>query len=231
MEGLLRFVAVAALSLLGVGTLMYATGAELADQRFSINGIELTRISPYSPFVRAVYERRLGNDADSMGRAAAVLAFAGQSMDARLLERFFEYCSVQRFLGRGDACTGETVRSAVEKAAAFGAPVPGSPVEEPLASQLEGALSFSLAPEQLMRTSAASDPGFATVNKFDGPGLIIRRPGFGVPVQIILAARNRSPWEITAFAARIALTSSGAAPIELECSESPWPLQLAESDS
>lgn len=216
METLLRSVAAISISGVVVWACMLDSGAKLAERQYYAG-----KLSPDSQYMTAVYAQRVGNEPQSIGRALALLSLAGQSQQAEQLRRFFAYCSVRRFFGQDDACTRETVRSAIGPGG--GAPGPHFwttewPVTAQLASQVNRALSFSLATERLMRQDTESNPGFWISNSYGGPGLILNHGG-GIDAFLVISARNRTPWEIKSFRARVELPSGSGAPLVFDCDE------------
>ena len=116
MERVPRLVGLAAWAILVLGAGMYVTGSHLAAQRFMTQVAGPTSLPAQSDYVSQAYGQRLGNDAEMIARATQILDLAALREQSRRLRRFFAYCNVQRLLGQDDACTRETVRSAVDKA-------------------------------------------------------------------------------------------------------------------
>jgi hypothetical protein len=222
MKLLRRLVPLLALISLVCGGAMLSKGSILANQRLMMKASGRRSVPAESDYVRGVYDRPLSNDVETIGRAMQALDFARQFDQSKLLERFFGYCNVQRFLGDDLACTRETVRSAIDKAARL-APNAQWAVDAQLAPQLASALSLSLATEPVIRASTDSY-GFWEYHSYDGPGLLrYENPAHGAFV--IIAARNDSAWEVTGFKGRLTLSPPGAMPIALECDWLPFPFR------
>jgi hypothetical protein len=206
MKYLRRAIALLALASLVLSADLLMTGSRYAHER----QIGAHRIPPESDYVRSVYDQQVGTDAKALLRAMQILSRAGQVEQSSLLERFFGYCSIKRFLGEDVSCSGLTVRSAVNRAAGL-APSDKWPVDGPLEAKLAEALSFSLASEELLRqsTGALTWKGLS----YEGPGILrYESPVHGA--HLYLAARNRSAWELLGFRIRLQLR----APLEIKCS-------------
>jgi hypothetical protein len=219
MERVPRLVGLAAWAMLVLGAGMYVTGSHLAAQRFMTQVAGPTSLSAQSDYVSQVYAQRLGNDAEMIARATQILDLAAQREQSKRLRRFFAYCNVQRLLGQDDACTRETVRSAVDKAERLATDAQW-PVDNELGSSLNQALSFSLATERQMRDGIDA-PGFWQYHQYDRPGVLSydnAKHAF-----ILLAAKNQARWEIARF--RASLTLPANPPIELKCDWNPFPFQ------
>jgi hypothetical protein len=219
MERVPRLVGLAAWAMLVLGAGMYVTGSHLAAQRFMTQVAGPTSLSAQSDYVSQVYAQRLGNDAEVIARATQILDLAAQREQSKRLRRFFAYCNVQRLLGQDDACTRETVRSAVDKAERLATDAQW-PVDNELASGLNQALSFSLATERQMRDGIDA-PGFWQYHQYDRPGVLSydnANHAF-----MLLAAKNQARWEIARF--RASLTLPANPPLELKCDRNPFPFQ------
>lgn len=192
---------------------MLVTGSKEADRQRMEQSIGRTNVPADSSFVRAVYEQPVGTDSAALARAMQVLDYAGKWDQARLLGKFFSYCGVQRFLGEGDACTRETVRTAVGKVTGLASNTQW-PVESELEPKLNQALSISLADQEVMRRST-SELQWGRLS-YDSPG-ILRYDSPANGAYLFIAARNNSAWEITSFSARVRLQLAGAATLELKC--------------
>lgn len=214
-----RLMGLAAWAILALGAGMYLSGSRLAAQRFMTQATGPSRLPAQSDYVREVYGQRLGNDTAVMFRATQILNLAGQREQAVRLRRFFSYCNVQRLLGQDDACTRESVRSAVDGAAGLD-PNAQWETNGELDSSFESVLTFSLATEQQLRDGISS-PGFWQYHRYESPGVLSYDNA--QHVFIFLAARNRSRWEIASF--RALLTLPAAHPIELKCDWDPFPFQ------
>lgn len=215
-----KIIALAAWAALALAVGMLVNGARLATRQSIAREAGPGRLPAQSEFIRRIYAQPVGNDADSIDRATRVLDLAGQHDLAMRLTDFFAYCNIERLRGQDDACTRESVRSAVDRN-----DVPASdaewPVDGNLASDLEHALSFSLATEQQMRDGIQS-PGFWEYHRYDGPGVLTYdNPTHGA--LIFLAVRNRSRWEVARFKARLELQGDNAGPMELRCDQNPFP--------
>jgi hypothetical protein len=219
MERVPRLMGLAAWAILVLGAGMYVTGSHLAAQRFMTRVAGPTSLPAHSDYVSQAYGQRLGNDAEMIARATEILDLAAQREQSKRLRRFFAHCNVQRLLGEDDACTRETVRSAVEKAEGL-ATDEQWPVDNELASSLNQALSFSLATERQMRDNIDIS-GFWQYHQYDTPGVLTYDSG--KHAFILLAVRNQARWEIARF--RAWLTLSANPPIELKCDWNPFPFQ------
>ncbi|MGH7105288.1 MAG: hypothetical protein ACREFT_02125, partial [Acetobacteraceae bacterium] len=208
----------AAWVILALGIGMFATGWQLADQRFRAEESGPSHLPAQSDYVRRLYGQPLDNRLETIERAARILDLAGQRQKAHLLSRFFGYCNVQRLLGQEDACTRETVRSAVAKAEGL-APDTAWPADSELTSRLEHVLSFSWASKQQMQNQLRSEQG-GQDGRYAGPG-ILRVDGQHQDDFVLLAVHNRGPWEIAGFGATLKL--SGDRPIALQCDRNPFP--------
>ena len=219
MERMPQLVGLAAWTILVLGGGLYVTGSHLATQRFMTRVAGPTSLLAQSEYVSQTYSQRLADDAEMIARATEILDLAAQREQSKRLRRFFAYCNVQRLLGQDDACTRETVRSAVDKAEGL-ATDEQWPVDNELASNLNQALSFDLATERQMR-EAINSPGFWQYHQYDSPGILSydhARHAF-----ILLVAKNQARWEIARFRARLTLPASP--PIELNCDQNPFPYQ------
>jgi hypothetical protein len=195
---------------------MAMTGWRLDGQRFMTRSIGVTHIPPESAYVQSVYDQQVGTDAEAVMKAAEILNHAGLVEQSRLLQRYFSYCNVQRFLGESSTCGTLTVRAAMDRAAGLSPDAQWS-VEKPLESQLAEALSFSLATESLLRTSVA-DRNWSRLS-YEGPG-ILHYDTQSHGAYLFLAVRNHTPWEITG--ARIHLQLH--LPVEIQCNTNlPFP--------
>jgi hypothetical protein len=219
MERVPRLFGLAAWAMLVLGAGLYVTGSHLAAQRFMTQVAGPTSLPAQSDYVSQAYGQRLGNDPEMIGKVTEILDLAAQREQSKRLRRFFGYCNVQRLLGRDDACTRETVRSAVDKAEGL-ATDEQWPVDNELASSLNQALSFSLATERQMRDGIDS-PGFWQYHQYDGPGVLSY--GNARHAFILLAAKNQARWEIARFRAWLTLPANP--PIELKCDRNPFPFQ------
>ncbi|MGH8141395.1 MAG: hypothetical protein ACREU2_02565 [Steroidobacteraceae bacterium] len=218
MKYLPRVIAVIALAALVFWPSIYTTGSRAARarpmSRPMSRALGVTGVPADSDYIRSVYARAVGTDADAVLREALMLSLAGQRQQSKLLERFFAYCSVQRFIGENAACTNQTVRAAVDRAPGLS---PGDkwPIGGELESKLAEALTFSLANEPLLRRS--TDQTTWSTLTYEGPGLL----GYNRQVKgayVLLAVRNQSSWEMVNLVVRLRLPSSHSAPIALECS-------------
>ncbi|MGN6312388.1 MAG: hypothetical protein ACTHMO_01355 [Rhodanobacteraceae bacterium] len=226
MKYALRSIAVLAITSVVLGICMWRTGFGLAVQQERDHGV--APISTNSKILAAVYAQRVGNDPQSLGRALAILSFAGQSQRAERLRTFFANCNVQRFFGQEDACTRETVRSAVDHPGppqGLGYAPIALPLTGQLASEVNQSLSVSLATQDLIRQATTTDPGFWGYNKYGGPGLVFHEAA-GIRLYVIIAARNRSPWDIKFFRVRFALPSAAGAPLVFDCDQTDYELQM-----
>src|SRR5689334_11526320 len=133
---------------------MLRTGLTQADHRRTERATGIREIAADSDYVRAVYEQAVGTDNDASMRAEQILSRAGKTQDALLLDRFFSYCSVKRFLNSDRDCAGLTVRAAIARAAGL-APSAKWPMDAELEARLMGALSFSLPEEEELRASTS----------------------------------------------------------------------------
>ncbi len=213
------------LSALIGGAHMFVTGSGEADRQRMEQSIGRTSIPADSSVVRAVYDQPVGTDSAALARAMQILGYADKWDQARLLARFFSYCGVQRLLGEGDACSRETVRTAVGKVTGL-SPNTQWPVESELETKLTQALSVSLADEEVMRRST-SELQWRRLS-YDSPG-ILRYDSPTNGAYIFIAARNNSAWEITGFSTRVRLQLAGAATFELKCrSWVPFPFSWPE---
>lgn len=223
MRSLLRSVAAIAISSVVVWACMWHAGAKLAERQSRALGVQISRrLSSDSQYMAGVYAQRVGNDPQSIGQALALLSMARQSEQEERLKRFFGYCNVRRFLGQDDACTRETVRSAVgPRAETLGSQFWTTewPVTGRLASQINGALSFSVASERLMHQATEILTEFSKNNSYAGPGLMLHHGG-GVDAFLLVAARNQSRWEITASHAILEVPSPAVAPLDFYCGNS-----------
>jgi hypothetical protein len=213
----LRFLGLAAWTILVLGIVMYSSGSHLAAQQFMTQANGPTSISAESAYVSQVYGKRLGNDTDTVARAIQVLDLAGEHEQSKQLARFFAFCNVQRLLGQDDACTRETVRSALDARGILPADAQWK-VDDELASRLNQLLSFSLATEQQMHDGINSY-GFWNYNRYESPGVL--SDDNGKNASIVLAARNQGRWEVASFRARLTLPAEH--PIELDCGRDLFP--------
>lgn len=220
MESLLRSVAAISISGVVVWACMWDAGAKLAERQYYARGAEIERrLSPDSQYTAAVYAQRVGNEPQSIGPALTVLLMAHQTEEAERLRRFFGYCNVRRFLGQDDACTRETVRSAVGPRGGVLGPefwTTEWPVTGRIASQVTRALSLSLASERLMRQATQFNTEFWKNNNYAGPGLVLHHGG-GIDAYLFVVTRNQTPWEITESQATLEVPSPAGAPLVFEC--------------
>ena len=229
MKDVLRFIAVLAISSVVLGICMWRTGYGLGVQQERDHGV--APISTNSKIVAAIYAQRVGNEPQSIGRAMAVLSFTGQAAQAERLRTFFANCNIQRFFGQLDACTRETVRSAIDHPGPLQQPgyEPTLPLTAQLTSQVQQSISVSLATEDLMRQATTTDPGFWAYDKYGGPGLLFYKgPGRYGPsrVYVIIAARNQSAWNINSISVSFALPSGAGAPLVFNCNQTDGELQV-----
>jgi hypothetical protein len=213
-----RLLALAAWAILALGAGMYVTGSHLAAKRFMTQATGPSSLPADSDYVAQVYNQRLSNDAASLVKASQILDLAGQREQSKQLRRFFAHCNVQR-LGQEDACTRETVRSAVLRADDIQNEAQW-PVDAALASKLNATLSLSFATEQQMR-DGIDVPGFWAYHRYDSPGVLYDHDASHA--FILLAAKNEGAWEIARFRARLTLPANH--PIELDCDANPSPFR------
>jgi hypothetical protein len=219
MERVPRLFGLAAWAILALGVGMYLTGSRLAAQRFMTQATGPSSLPAQSEYVSEVYGQRLSNDAEMIIKATQILDLAQQRQESKQLIRFFAYCNVQRFLGQDDACTRETVRSALDQADGLAAEAQW-PVENTLASSLNQTLSFSFATERQMR-DGINAPGFWQYHRYDSPGILSYDNG--AHAFMLLAVRNQARWEVARFRAWLTLPANP--PIELKCDWNPFPFQ------
>jgi hypothetical protein len=213
----LRLIGLAAWAILAFGIVLITKGSKLAAERFMTHSIGPSRLAGQSDFIREVYDQPLGNDIEAVSRAMQILNLAGQSQQSKLIIKFFAHCNVQRLLGQEDACTRETMRSAMDKAKAL-APDSQWPVNDDLAARLAHVLSFALATEQQMQDGIHS-PGFWQYHQYSGPGVLSYDNG--KHAFILLAVHNHERWEVARFHASLILR--GSRRIELKCDWNPFP--------
>jgi hypothetical protein len=216
----LRLIGVAAWAFLALGIALMTTGSKLAAERFMTHAIGPSRLPAQSEYIRGVYDQQLGNDIETVSGAMQILKLAGQSQQSKLILQFFAHCNVQRLLGQEDACTRETMRSAMDKAKEL-APDSQWPVDDELEARLAHVLSFSLATEQQMRDGIHS-PGFWQYHQYAGPGVLTYDNG--KHAFILLAVHNHGRWEVARFHASLTLPGNR---IELKCDWNPFPFGWA----
>lgn len=214
-----RLLGLAAWAILALGVGLYLTGSHLAAQRFMTQRLGPASLPTQSDYVTQVYKQRLSNDAAMIAKALQILDLAAQRQQSKQLRRFFAYCNVQRLMGQDDACTRQTVRSALDEADGLAAEAQW-PVDDTLAHILDHTLTFSLATERQMRDNIDA-PGFWQYHQYDSPGILSYDKA--AHAFILLAVKNQGPWEIARFKAWLKLP--GNSPIELRCDWNPFPFQ------
>lgn len=210
MKYLPRAIALIALTALIVAPDVYTTGLRQGGMRPMPRDIWHTGLPADSDYIRALYARPMGTDVEAVLGEGLLLSKAGQRQQAELLQKYFAYCGVLRFIGEDAGCSGQTVRSAVDKASKLSlSPWDQWPIGNDLESKLTDAVSLSLANEQILRQS--TDQTTWSTLTYEGPGIL----GYDGQVKgayVLLAAHNRSAWGIENLVVRLEL------PIPLECS-------------
>src|SRR5512147_2624813 len=116
---LLRAIGLCALAVLLAGASLLATGLNETARRGMERQNGMWSIPGDSEFVRSTLASPLADDFRAVSRAAEILAKAGRDSDADPLRTYYVHCNAQRLLGTDDACTRETVASAIEKGRAL----------------------------------------------------------------------------------------------------------------
>ncbi len=217
----LRAIGLCAIVVLLAGVHLLATGFNESARRGMERQNGMWSIPGDSEFVRSTLASPLADDVHAMGHAAQILTKAGRTSDANLLQTYYADCNAQRLLGTDDACTRETVASAIEKGGALAGRDELAAAPPSLETRIADAVTFFLPDEP--RLQASTDQNTWRLQRYDGPGVLrYDQPANGA--YVFVAARNRSEWTISRVQAVLTLALPNGQSVELTCGpRSPYP--------